>query len=206
VVLLLGVPVLAVSMALARAGSARAVLYWLGAAAFVLYDSVVLVFFTPFHRLFLLDVAMLGLAAWSVGTVLWQTDVAGLGRRFTETVPVRGVAVYVWVIVAANTVLAEQDRAPADQRPAGGVPARDRPAHQRGVRAGPGAVAAADRGGRGMAVAAPPLGAIWSSARPWSCGSWKAPPSRWTSGSGMRPTRPRRKRPRRSRRSSGRSR
>ena len=75
VVVLLGGPVLAVSMTLAWAGTARALLRWLGAAAFMLYDSV----------LFLLDVAMLGLAVWSVGTVLWQTDVAGLGRR-----PARG--------------------------------------------------------------------------------------------------------------------
>ncbi len=81
---------LAVSMALARAGSARAVLCWLGAAAYMLYDSVVFLFLTPFNRLFLLDVVMLGLAAWSAGTVLWQTDAAGLGRRFTETAPVPG--------------------------------------------------------------------------------------------------------------------
>ena len=76
-VLLLAVPVLAVSMALARAGSARAVLCWLGAAGFVLYNSVMLLFATPFNRLFLLDVVMLALAAWSVGVLLWQTDVAG---------------------------------------------------------------------------------------------------------------------------------
>lgn len=95
---------LVVSMVLAWAGSARAVLCWLGAAAYVLYDSVLFLFLTPFNRLFLLDVAMLALAAWSVGTVLWQADVAGLGRRFTDTAPVRGVAVYVWVIVTANAV------------------------------------------------------------------------------------------------------
>ena len=103
-VLLLGVPVLAVSMALARAGSARAVLCWLGAAGFVLYNSVLFLFATPFNRLFLLDVAMLALAAWSVGVLLWQTDVAGLGRRFTHRAPVRPVAVYVWVIVALNAL------------------------------------------------------------------------------------------------------
>lgn len=81
VMLLLGIPVLAASMALARAGSARAVLAWLGAAAYLLYNSVLFVFATPFNRLFLLDVAMLALAAWSVGVLLWQTDAAGLGRR-----------------------------------------------------------------------------------------------------------------------------
>lgn len=40
---------------------------------------------------------------WRRGrTVLWQTDVAGLGGRFTGQAPVCGVAVYVWVIVTAN--------------------------------------------------------------------------------------------------------
>src|SRR6516165_2395734 len=105
VMLLLGVPVLAVSMALARAGSARAVLSWLGAAAFMLYNSVMLLFATPFNRLFLLDVAMLALAAWSAGVLLWRTDVAGLGRRFTGRAPARAVAVYVWVIVTLNTLV-----------------------------------------------------------------------------------------------------
>ena len=103
-VLLLGVPVLAVSMALARAGSPRAVLCWLGAVGYVLYNSVLFVFATPFNELFLLDVAMLALAAWSAGVLLWQTDVAGLGRSFTDRAPVRGLAVYVWVIVTLNAL------------------------------------------------------------------------------------------------------
>jgi hypothetical protein len=58
----------------------------------------------PFNRLFLLDVAMLALAAWSAGALLWQTDVAGLGSRFTQAAPVRGVAVYVWAVVTVNAV------------------------------------------------------------------------------------------------------
>jgi hypothetical protein len=101
---LLGVPVLAVSMALAWAGSRRAVLCWLGAVGFVLYNSVLFVFATPFNQLFLLDVAMLALAAWSAGVLLRQTDVAGLGRSFTDGAPARGVAAYMWVIVTLNAL------------------------------------------------------------------------------------------------------
>ena len=104
-VLLLGVPVLAVSMALARSGSPRAVVCWLGAVGFVLYNSVLFVFATPFNRLFLLDLAMLALAAWSAGVLLWQTDVAALGGLFTQRAPVRGVAVYVWVIATLNALV-----------------------------------------------------------------------------------------------------
>jgi hypothetical protein len=44
VVLLAGVPVLACSMLLAERGSARAVLTWLGATAFLLYNSLMFVF------------------------------------------------------------------------------------------------------------------------------------------------------------------
>jgi hypothetical protein len=104
VMLLLGVPVLAVSMRMAWAGSARAVLCWLGAVGFVLYNSVMFLFASPFNRLFLLDVAMLALAGWSAGLLVWQTDVAELGRRFTSRAPVRAVAFYVWVVVALNTL------------------------------------------------------------------------------------------------------
>ena len=146
-------------MALARAGSARAVLCWLGAAAFVLYKSVVVVFFT---RSAGCSCSMWRCSAWRRGRRApcsggptspgWaggsprRRRCGGCGQRLSHRRSEHGA-------------LAEQDRARADQRPTGGVPARDRPAHQRGVRAGPGAVAAADRGGRGVAVAAPPLGA-----------------------------------------------
>jgi hypothetical protein len=71
---------------------------------FVLYNSVLFVFATPFNQLFLLDVAMLALAAWSAGVLLWQTDVARLGRSFTDRAPVRGVAVYAWAVVTLNAL------------------------------------------------------------------------------------------------------
>src|SRR6266568_548473 len=75
VVLLLGVPLLACSLLLAWRGSARAVLTWLGATAFLLYNSLMFVFATPVNRLFLPYLAMLALSAWSAGAVLVQTDV-----------------------------------------------------------------------------------------------------------------------------------
>jgi hypothetical protein len=78
VVLLIGVPLLAGSMLAASRGSAGAVLTWLGAAAFLLYNSLMFVFATPVNRLFLLYLAMLSLSAWSIATVLWQADVRAL--------------------------------------------------------------------------------------------------------------------------------
>ena len=102
VVLLIGVPLLAGSMLAASRGSAGAVLTWLGAAAFLLYNSLMFVFATPINRLFLLYLAMLSLSAWSLGVVLWQADARALAGRFSARVPVRGIAAYVWVVVVLN--------------------------------------------------------------------------------------------------------
>src|SRR6266702_1149739 len=102
VVLLAGVPALACSMLLAARGSAAAVITWLGAAGFLLYNSLMFVFATPANRLFPLYLAMLALAAWSAGAVLRQADVAALGARFSPRTPVRTIAIYKWVTVALN--------------------------------------------------------------------------------------------------------
>ena len=101
-VLLAGVPVLAGSMLLAARGSAGAVITWLGAVAFLLYNSVLFVFGTPANRLFPAYLAMLALAAWSAGTLLSQSDVTALGARFGPRTPARGLAVWIWVVVAGN--------------------------------------------------------------------------------------------------------
>ena len=81
VVLLVGVPVLACSLVLARRGSAIAVVTWLAAVGFLLYNALMFVFATPVNRLFLLYLAMLSLAVWSAGTLLWHIDVPALGRE-----------------------------------------------------------------------------------------------------------------------------
>jgi hypothetical protein len=103
VVLLAGVPVLGCSLLLAWCGSARATVTWLGSAAFLLYNSLMFVFATPANRLFPLYLAMLSLSVWSIGTLAWQADVRALAMRFSRRVPVRGIAVYVWVVVALNS-------------------------------------------------------------------------------------------------------
>ena len=103
VVVLAGLPLLAGSMVLASRGSAAAVLTWLGATAFLLYNSLMFAFSTPFNRLFPLYLAMLALSAWSVAALLRQADIRALGRRFSPRAPVRLIASYVWVIVGLNS-------------------------------------------------------------------------------------------------------
>lgn len=102
VVLLVGVPVLAGSLVLARRGSAIAVVTWLAAIGFLLYNALMFVFATPVNRLFLLYLAMLSLAAWSAGTLLWHTDAQALGRLIPARAPVRLAAGYLWALVILN--------------------------------------------------------------------------------------------------------
>ena len=93
------VPLLAWSMWAASRGGVGAVVAWLGAVGYLLYNAVMFVFATPFNRLFLLYVAMLSLALWAAVAVLRQMD---LGLVRGGTIPVRGIAIYVWVMVALN--------------------------------------------------------------------------------------------------------
>ena len=102
VVLLAGVPALAGSILLAARGSAAAVITWLGSAGFLLYNSLMFTFATPANRLFPLYLAMLALSAWSAGVVLGQANVAALGALFSPRTPVRGIAIYMWVMVTLN--------------------------------------------------------------------------------------------------------
>lgn len=102
VVLLAGTPALACSMLLAARGSAAAVVTWLGALGFLLYNSLMFVFATPANRLFPLYLTMLALSAWSVGAVGRQADVTAFGALFSPRTPVRAIAVYMWVTVALN--------------------------------------------------------------------------------------------------------
>jgi hypothetical protein len=102
--LVAGLPVLIASVWAARRGSDRAVIMWLGAAGYVVYNAVLLLLATPFNRLFLIYVAMLSLALATLASVAAGIDAPALAARFAPSTPVRGLAVYVWVVVALNTL------------------------------------------------------------------------------------------------------
>ena len=121
VVLLAGVPTLACSMLLAARGSVAGVITWLGSAGFLIYNSLMFAFATPANRLFPLYLAMLALSVWSAGAVLWQADVTAFGTLFSARTPVRGIAVYMWTVVALNAAAWLARIIPAVAR--GGTPA-----------------------------------------------------------------------------------
>jgi hypothetical protein len=104
VVLCVAVPVLALSMAIARRGSVRMLVTWLGAVGYLLYNAVLFLTATPFNSLFLLYTAMFALATWAAAVVLHGTDVHAFAARFGAQLPVRGLAAYLWVVAALNAL------------------------------------------------------------------------------------------------------
>ncbi|MGB3184628.1 MAG: hypothetical protein WBG36_07620 [Ornithinimicrobium sp.] len=104
VMLLLGVPTLVVAMQLARRGSARAVFVWFGTVLYLVYNAVMLTFATPVNALFLANIATLGLSI-AAGIALFES-----ARRLpvqqwcSGSMPTRGLAAYVWVVVVLNAL------------------------------------------------------------------------------------------------------
>lgn len=103
VMLVAGLPLLAVSMYLASRGSIRARVAWLGAVAYFLYNSVMFILGTPFNQLYLLYEAMACLSIWSTVLVIRTIDLDSFRRRFSLAFPARAIAAYMLVIVALNT-------------------------------------------------------------------------------------------------------
>ena len=99
VALVVAVPLLSVAAWRAGVGSLRALAVTTGITAFLLYNSVLFVFGTPFNQAFLLYVAMLGLAVWSLAALsvaVWSR-VDELGADVPRWVPA-----YVWLVVVLN--------------------------------------------------------------------------------------------------------
>jgi hypothetical protein len=103
ILLLLTVPLLVGGIVTGLRGSTAGLLVWLGAAANVLYQSVLFLFATPFNDLFLLDVAMFGLALWTLMALLSSIDARELAGHVGR-VPRLAIAIYVWAVVALNTL------------------------------------------------------------------------------------------------------
>ena len=103
VVLLVGVPVLTGSVLAARRGSTRGLAVWLGTVSYLTYNAVMFCFATPFNRLFPLYVAMLSLSIFLLAGV--AIHAAEVGRQLSDSRSPAWVAVYIWVVVALNSLL-----------------------------------------------------------------------------------------------------
>jgi uncharacterized protein (TIGR03382 family) len=120
VMLLLGVPTLAIATVTAARGSIRALVVWLGVLGYLLYNGVMFVFATPFNQLFPVYAAMLSLSLWTLIAVLTTVDTGEFARRIAGTLPARAIAGYIGVIVALNALVWLAAILPAlfDERPA----------------------------------------------------------------------------------------
>jgi hypothetical protein len=105
VIAMVAVPVLLAAMWSTSRGSLRALVIWLGAASYLLYNAVMFLFATPYNRFFLAYVAMFALALWSIVAVLTQTDVAGVARHVTGRLPAHGIAIYAWTVALLNALV-----------------------------------------------------------------------------------------------------
>lgn len=99
VILLGGAPMLALAYRRARSGSLAASAVAAGAAAYLVYNAVLLVFATPFNRAFPLYEAMLGLAIW---TLAGLTGGIWVCARQRVVAPGRWVAGFILGVVALN--------------------------------------------------------------------------------------------------------
>jgi hypothetical protein len=103
VMLFLATPTLLAAMWFQRRGSWRARYWWLGSIFYLAYNAFLLLFLTPFNSLFLLYVATESLALFSAFALVMKGGdfpTADLARR----VPVRGLAILVWLIVLLNAL------------------------------------------------------------------------------------------------------
>ena len=98
VILFVALPLLVISMILARRGSSRVQLTWAGALAYIAYNAVIFAFATAFNPLFLFYVATLSLSVWSLVALLTQVDVDSIRAHFAKKTPVRFFAGYLAVI------------------------------------------------------------------------------------------------------------
>jgi hypothetical protein len=103
VMLIIATPLLAGAATLARRDAPRAVLVMLGALAYFAYNDVMLLFATPFNRLFLVYTTAFALTIFTAIEALRTLDVGAIAARLPR-LPARGIAVYAGLIVGFNTL------------------------------------------------------------------------------------------------------
>jgi hypothetical protein len=113
VILVVAIPALVIAMALTARGSLRAQIVWLGALGYILYNAIFFAFAVAFNPLFLVYIAVLSLALWSLVALLMALDVARLCAHFTEHLPIRTIALYLIITTALFALTWLRDIVPA---------------------------------------------------------------------------------------------
>jgi hypothetical protein len=103
IMLVLGVPLLVGSAWLERRGSRWAPMIRFGALAYLAYNGYLLLFATPFNRLFLLYVVALSATVFSLGASLLRADPSVVALRLSRAAA-RVVGGYILLIVVFNVL------------------------------------------------------------------------------------------------------
>ena len=114
-ILLLGVPLLLLSMAMTARGSLRALFVWLGSLAYIAYNAVMFCFAAHFNAFFLLFTALLALSFWSLLTLLAKVEPEALAAACSR-VPRRSLSVYLVLSSGAFAALWLEAIVPATLR------------------------------------------------------------------------------------------
>jgi hypothetical protein len=104
VMLSVGLPLLVAGMIRTGRNSARWLVLWLGACAYLTYQGVLLLFATPFNSLFLAYVAVLGFGTWSLVALVASADADGFMARTHPAMPVRFIGGMCLTIGALNAL------------------------------------------------------------------------------------------------------
>jgi hypothetical protein len=97
--LVIVLPVLVVSAALAARGSQRAQLIWLGTLSYLVYSFVIYAFGVYFNALFLVYVAALGCCLWALIGGMATTDWGEIRAQFATQTPVKIVSLLLLIQV-----------------------------------------------------------------------------------------------------------
>lgn len=103
--LVVGLPILAGSMWLARRGALIGLLLWPGALFYVLYDYGYYVLGAPFNAFFLIYIALMTLSAYAMIGVVVSIDAAVVHARLAEAVPARLVGGFIAALAVLFTAL-----------------------------------------------------------------------------------------------------
>jgi hypothetical protein len=94
ITLFVAVPLLAAAMILARRGSLRALLIWMGMLGYALYNYLFYLYGAAFNKCFLVYVALFSLSIYALILGVGRLDIDAIGGRFSPRTPVRWISGY----------------------------------------------------------------------------------------------------------------
>jgi hypothetical protein len=107
--LVIYVPTLVVSLILARRGSHRAQIVWIGIVGWITYNYVVYAFAVRFNPLFLVYVALVSLSVFTLAIVLRRYDPDAVASYIKPSLPVKVISVFLALTAALFLLLWTSD-------------------------------------------------------------------------------------------------